>query len=206
MSFGGNLGNSPFMFCMTEKGICLSWHSSCAEMNAAPVLFFFGAKITEKYLTKKRKEEIQGQGMMQGSVRSQKRLVPRCCDGKPCSDLIFLLVPLLSRLKAICFPWNRKVPNTEPALWDIHQESKILQHNDTTWHFRADNKWHIVSATNVLFPLLCLCVAVGFHFLFNHGPVLNKFLAAKNIKCPKLFPARWPPTHPTALCKRQRLC
>lgn len=61
---------------------------------------------------------------------------------------------------------------------------KIFQCNDMTWHFKADNKWHLVNATNLLFPLLYLCVAVGYHFLFNHGPVLNKFCARKEYKMP----------------------
>lgn len=53
-----------------------------------------------------------------------------------------------------------------------------------TWHFKADNKWHLVNAADLLFPLLYLCVAVGYHILFNDGPVLNKFLPEKNIKRP----------------------
>lgn len=61
---------------------------------------------------------------------------------------------------------------------------KIFQCNDMTWHFKADNKWHLVNATNLLFPLLYLCVAVGYHIRFNHGHALNKFLPEKHFKLP----------------------
>lgn len=60
---------------------------------------------------------------------------------------------------------------------------KIFHRSDMAWHFKADNKWHLVNGTNLLFPFLYLCATVRYHIFFNHGTVLNKFLPAENIKC-----------------------
>lgn len=170
-----SLGNTRLIVSMIEKLIYLSSHSSSREIIISLFFFYFLLLKSQKHLIllKRGKKSTESQPGLHDELG---HLEQTCLRGlwkhvqvgalnglyfpvgysafqiKSC----FLLLKLKSAKHWTCF-----VRHTS--------REKIFRYNDMTWRFKADNKWHLVNATNLLFPLLYLCVAVGYHILLIMG-------------------------------------